>query len=78
MPRSLSLFARTGITLAIALAVFMLFTVASMVNFILIPLAKQGVRRCGTRRDGQFGNQRIAEGHGTDRHNLVCGRVSSC
>jgi two-component system osmolarity sensor histidine kinase EnvZ len=42
MRRSLTLFARTGITLAIALAVFMLFTVASMVNFILIPLAKQG------------------------------------
>lgn len=42
MRPSLSLFARTGITLAIALAVFMLFTVASMVNFILIPLAKQG------------------------------------
>ncbi len=42
MHRSLSLFARTSITLAIALAVFMLFTVASMVNFILIPLAKQG------------------------------------
>jgi two-component system osmolarity sensor histidine kinase EnvZ len=42
MPGSLSLFARTGITLAIALALFMLFTVASMVNFILIPLAKQG------------------------------------
>lgn len=42
MRRSLTLFARTGITLAIALALFMLFTVASMVNFILIPLAKQG------------------------------------
>ena len=42
MRRSLTLFARTGITLAIALAVFMLFTVAAMVNFILIPLAKQG------------------------------------
>jgi two-component system osmolarity sensor histidine kinase EnvZ len=37
-----SLFARTGLTLALALAVFMIFTVASMVNFILIPLAKQG------------------------------------
>ena len=42
MRGSFSLFARTGITLAIALAVFMLFTVAAMVNFILIPLAKQG------------------------------------
>jgi len=42
MGRSLTLFARTGITLAIALAVFMLFTVASIVNFILSPLAKQG------------------------------------
>jgi two-component system osmolarity sensor histidine kinase EnvZ len=40
--RSLSLFARTGTTIGIALAVFMLFTVASMVQFILIPLAKQG------------------------------------
>ena len=37
MRRSLTLFARTGITLAIALAVFMLFTVASMVNFIRRP-----------------------------------------
>ncbi len=42
MRRPLSLYARTGITLSIALAVFMLFTVASMVNFILIPLARQG------------------------------------
>ncbi len=42
MARSLTLFARTGTTLAIALAVFMVFTVGAMVNFILVPLAKQG------------------------------------
>jgi two-component system osmolarity sensor histidine kinase EnvZ len=40
--RALSLFARTGLTLAVALAVFMVFTTAAMVSFILIPLAKQG------------------------------------
>jgi two-component system osmolarity sensor histidine kinase EnvZ len=42
MARPLSLFARTGITLSVALGAFLMFTVAAMVNFILIPLARQG------------------------------------
>ena len=37
-----TLFARTGITLAIAFAVFLLFSAAVVVNFILVPVAKQG------------------------------------
>ncbi|HHJ15839.1 MAG TPA: HAMP domain-containing protein [Gammaproteobacteria bacterium] len=37
-----TLFARTGITLAVAFAVFLLFSVAVVVNFILVPVARQG------------------------------------
>ena len=42
MSKPLTLFTRTGITLSIASLVFLVFTVATMVNFILIPLARQG------------------------------------
>ncbi len=37
-----TLLARTGVTLTAAFAVFMLIAVAAMVNYILIPLARQG------------------------------------
>ncbi len=37
-----TLFARTGTTLAVAFAVFLLFSVVVVINFILMPVAKQG------------------------------------
>jgi two-component system osmolarity sensor histidine kinase EnvZ len=42
MKRPQTLFAKTGITLVIALGTFLVFSVSAMVYFILIPLAKQG------------------------------------
>ncbi len=41
MGHSRTLFARTGITLSIALLVFLLFTVAVILNYILVPLGKR-------------------------------------
>jgi len=42
MRRPRTLFAKTAVTLTIAIALFLLFSVAIMVNFLLVPLAKQG------------------------------------
>ena len=42
MSKPRSLFARTGITLTIALLVFVIFCIAAMVIYIAIPLARQG------------------------------------
>lgn len=43
-----TLFARTGTTLTVAFAVFLLFSVAVVVNFILVPIAKQGAKDFAT------------------------------
>jgi len=42
MSKPRSLFARTGITLTIALLVFVIFCIGAMVTYIAIPLARQG------------------------------------
>lgn len=43
-----TLFARTGTTLTAAFVVFLLFSVAVVVNFILVPVAKQGAEDFAT------------------------------
>jgi len=42
MSKPLTLFTRTGITLTIALLVFVVFCIGAMVTYIAIPLARQG------------------------------------
>ncbi|MEN8763593.1 MAG: hypothetical protein ABF290_14295, partial [Thiogranum sp.] len=42
MSKPLTLFTRTGITLTVALLVFVMFCIGAMVTYIAIPLARQG------------------------------------
>lgn len=42
MSKPLTLLTRTGITLTIALLVFVVFCIGAMVTYIAIPLARQG------------------------------------